>query len=134
VDWNRHDNNIYEKVPHWFEVIGKELQDSAIRPENMYNMDEIGIMLYNLGSVKVLVGKDDLRNYRGAGVKRTMITTIECISCDGRSLLLMIIWPAKTHQSNWTTYPTPRWHYARSETGYTDSKISLEWLKQVFNP
>jgi hypothetical protein len=134
VDWNRHDNNIYEKVPHWFEVIGKELQDPAIRPENVYNMDETGVMLCNLGSVKVLVGKDDLRNYRGAGVKRTMITAIECISCDGRSLLPMIIWPAKTHQSNWTTYPTPGWHYAHSETGYTDSKISLEWLKQVFDP
>ncbi|KAK7178390.1 hypothetical protein PSPO01_15557 [Paraphaeosphaeria sporulosa] len=29
-------------------------------------------MLTMLGSVKVLVGKDDLRKNRGAGVKRTM--------------------------------------------------------------
>jgi len=50
-----------------------------------------------LGSVKVLVGKDDLRDYRGAGVKRTMVTAIECISADGRSLLPLIIWPALTH-------------------------------------
>ena len=46
----------------------------------------------------------------------------------------MIIWPASTHRANWTSYPTPRWHYACSETGYTDSKISLEWLKRVFDP
>jgi hypothetical protein len=72
-------------------VIGRELQDPIICPENVYNMDETGVMLCNLGSVKVLVGKDDLRNYRGAGVKRTMITAIECISSDGRSLLPMII-------------------------------------------
>jgi hypothetical protein len=52
-------------------------------------MDEItGVMLSMLDSVKVLVGKDDLRNYRGAGVKRTMITAAECISCDGRYLPL----------------------------------------------
>ena len=103
-------------------------------PENIYNMDETGVMLSMLGSVKVLVGKDDARNYRGAGVKRTMVTAIECISADGRSLLPLIIWSASTHRSNWTTYPTPGWHYACSESGYTDSKIGLEWLKRVFDP
>ena len=44
---------------------------------NIYNMDETDIMLSMLGSVKVLVGKDDLRNYRGAGGKGTMITAVE---------------------------------------------------------
>lgn len=97
-------------------------------------MDETGVMLSMLGSVKVLVGKDDLRGHRGAGVKRTQVTAIECISADGRSLLPLIIWPAKSHRSNWITCPTPGWHYAFSENGYNDSKISLEWLKLVFDP
>lgn len=35
-------------------------------------------MLSMLGSFKVLVGKDDLRAYRGAGVKQTVVTAIEC--------------------------------------------------------
>lgn len=46
----------------------------------------------------------------------------------------MIIWPATTHRANWITYPIPRWHYAYSESEYNDSKISLEWIKQVFDP
>ena len=25
VDWNRYNSHIYDKVTHWFEVIGKEL-------------------------------------------------------------------------------------------------------------
>lgn len=54
-------------------------------------MDETGVMLYILGSVKVLIGKEDPRDYRGAGVKRTIVTAIECISANGRSLLLIII-------------------------------------------
>jgi hypothetical protein len=78
-------------------VIGKVLQDPATRPENVYNMDETGVMLSMLGSIKVLIGKDDLRDYRGASVN----------SADGRSLLPLIIWPASTHRSNWTTYLTP---------------------------
>jgi hypothetical protein len=134
VDWKRHDINIYNKITQWFEVINEVLQDPDVRPENVYNMDETGIMLSLLSSVKVLVSKNDLRDYRGAGVKRSMVTAIECVSADGRALLPMVIWPATSHRSNWTTYPTPGWHYAFSENGYTDSKISLEWLKSVFDP
>jgi hypothetical protein len=133
-DWKRHDNNISNKITHWFKVIGEVLKDPAILPENVYNMDETRVMLCMLSSVKVLVSKDDPRDYRGAGVKRTLVTAIECIGANGRSLLPMIIWPATTHQSNWTTFPTPSWHYACSESGYTDSKISLEWLTCVFDP
>jgi hypothetical protein len=72
-------------------VIGKKLQNPVILPENVYNIDETGVMLSMLGSLKVFVGKDDLRAYRGAGVKRTVMTAIECISVDSRSLLLMVI-------------------------------------------
>jgi hypothetical protein len=60
--------------------------------------------------------------------------SVECISGDGRYLDPMIIWPASTHRANWITYPTPGWHYACSESGYTDSSITLEWLKRVFDP
>lgn len=134
LDWNRHEKNIYPKSAHWFEVIGGVLQDPAILAENVYNMDETGVMLSMLGSVKVLVSKDDKRKYRGARVKRTTVTAIECISGDGRHLNPMIIWPATTHRSNWTIFPTPGWQYACSESGYTDSVISLEWFKRIFDP
>jgi hypothetical protein len=134
LDWNRHDKNIYPKSVHWFEVIGTVLRHPAVLAENVYNMDETGVMLSMLGSVKVLVGKDDKRKYRGARVKRTTVTAIECISADGRYLNPLIIWPATTHRSNWTIYPTPGWQYGCSESGYTDSHISLEWLKRIFDP
>ncbi|KAK6411581.1 hypothetical protein LTR95_018070 [Oleoguttula sp. CCFEE 5521] len=65
LDWNRHERNIYAKITDWFEVIGKT-----------------GVMLSMLGSMKALVGKEDTRDYRGAYVKRTTVTAIECISAD----------------------------------------------------
>jgi hypothetical protein len=52
-------------------IIGKELHDPAIVPENVYNMDETGVLLSVLSSLKVLVSKQDLRKCRGAGVQRT---------------------------------------------------------------
>jgi hypothetical protein len=78
----------------------QELCRPDVLLENDYNIDETGIMLSMLSTVEVLVGKDDSRNYRGAGVKRAMITAIECVSASGKSLNPMIIWPASTHQSN----------------------------------
>ncbi len=134
IDWNRHEKTIYEKITDWVEKIGKVLDDPAILAENVYNMDETGVMLSVQGSVKVLVGKDDMRDYRGTQVKREVVTAIECISADGRYLKPMIIWPASTHRSNWITFHTPEWQYACSDTGYTNSNISLEWLKRIFDP
>jgi len=134
LDWKRHERNIYEKITDWFTKIGPVVEDPIIRLEKVYNFDETGVMLSKLGSVKVLIGKDDLRDYRGAREKRTMVTAIECISGDGRYLTPMIIWPANTHRSNWSTFRTPGWQYACSESGYTDSEISLEWLKRIFDP
>jgi hypothetical protein len=59
LDWNRYEKNIAGKITHWFEVIEKVLDDPAILAENVYNMDETGVVLAMLGSVKVLVGKGD---------------------------------------------------------------------------
>jgi hypothetical protein len=134
IDWKRHNSNIHEKIVEWFDVIGQVLQDPSVLPENVYNLDETGVMLSMLGSAKVLVGRNEKQGSRGGSVKRTMVTAIECISANGKALLPLIIWPASTHRSNWTTHPTLGWHYGFSENGYNDSKISLEWLKRVFDP
>jgi DDE superfamily endonuclease len=91
-------------------------------------------MLNRLNSVKVLVGRNETNNYRGTGVKRTMITAVECVSADGRHLDPLIIWHASTHRSSWTTHPTPGWHFAHSASGCTDSAVGRYWIQHVFHP
>ncbi len=59
---------------------------------------------------------------------------MECISGNGTYLNPMIIWPASTHRANWTTYPTPVWHYAYSESRYPNTEISFAWLQRAFDP
>lgn len=132
LDWARH--NIYEKVEQWFTVIGRELQDPASMAENVYNMDETGILPSALTPRKFLVSAEDVKKYRGAGVKRTLVTAVECVSADGRCLDPLIIWPSSTHRSAWTTHPTPRWHFACSPSGYTNQDIVLGWYRNVFDP
>jgi len=49
-------------------------------------MDETGVLLSDLNTVKVLVSRSDVQSCRGVGLRRTMITAVECISADGRYL------------------------------------------------
>lgn len=132
LDWARYD--IYDKVVEWFTLAGRELSNPAVLQENVYNMDETGNLLSVLNSLKVLVSSNDLRKYRGAAVQRTNITAIECISADGRHLDPIIIWPAATHRSTWTAHLPRGWRFARQKKGYTDTEISLYWLRHVFDP
>jgi hypothetical protein len=85
-------------------------------------------------TVTIVVSKINKRGRRGARIKRINITAIECVSADGRYLNPRIIWPASTHRANWTTHDTPGWYYVLSDKGYTDSYISLQWLKNIFDP
>jgi hypothetical protein len=124
IDWARHD--IYEKVVDWFPMIGRELHDPAVLPENVYNMDETGNLLNSPASRKYVIHKDDWKRYRGAAVKRTLVTSVECISMSGRCLWPLIIWPASTHRSDWTTHRTPGWHFACSPTGYSNTAIVID--------
>lgn len=73
-------DRIYDKIAHWFEVLGEELDNPVIVPKKINIMNETGVMLSMLGSLKVLVSEDDTRTYRGAGIKREMVTAIECSS------------------------------------------------------
>ncbi|OCK92192.1 uncharacterized protein K441DRAFT_571340, partial [Cenococcum geophilum 1.58] len=66
--------------------------------ENVYNIDETGVILSIPNSIKVLISKNDIQgSYRGARVKRTMVTAIKYISADGRCLNPIIVWPALTY-------------------------------------
>ncbi|THC90371.1 hypothetical protein EYZ11_010172 [Aspergillus tanneri] len=57
-------SGIYGTVEEWLAVIKSELDNLTIPAENVYNMDEIGVLLSALTSLKVLVGKDELSKHR----------------------------------------------------------------------
>jgi len=54
-------------------------------------MNEIKVMLFMLDFVKVLVNKNDIRDYKDARIKRTTMIAIECISANDKYLKSMII-------------------------------------------
>lgn len=65
IDWTRADENIIDKARQWFELIGKVLANSEIESENIYNMDETGVLLGRSATQKMLVRRDKARRTRG---------------------------------------------------------------------
>ena len=133
LEWARFD--IYDKVVEWFEVIGPLLHGNPdILPENVYNMDETGTRLCVPRSRKYIVAKDDRTDVKGPKTNRVQVTTLECISADGKSLHPFVIWPGSTLRSDWTIHETPGWHFGCSDSGYSNRKTMLEWYQKVFDP
>lgn len=110
------------------------LQHPDVFLSNVWNYNKAGTLLSMPNTVKVVTSKNNKRGRRGARIKRTSITTVECVSADGRYLNPMIIWPALTHRANWTMHDVPGWYYALSDKDNTDSYISLQWLKSILDP
>lgn len=76
IPMERADSQIYDKIVEWFSVIAEVMASPEILPENIYNMDETGVLLGMLNSIIVLVSRNELKTYRGRGVNRTSITAI----------------------------------------------------------
>jgi hypothetical protein len=57
LDWRRHEMNIYAKVVNWFDLMRPQLEEEGVLQENVYNMDETGVMVSVIGSSKHLVSK-----------------------------------------------------------------------------
>jgi hypothetical protein len=134
MEYRRVNHGNYLNVKKWFDIASNVLRNPALLPSNIYNMDETGIQLGMLGTVKVIVPAGPSRNTRGAPQTRESVTAIECIAADGTYLPPMVIFASKTHRDSWYDHgATPGWVFANSPRGYTDDELSLAWLKKVFN-
>lgn len=134
LDWRRHEKNIYKKIVNWFDLMRAQLEEEGVMQENVYNMDETGVLLSVLGSSKYLVSAEMHKSHRGTDSKRTLITAVECISADGRSLPPLVIFPGVDLRNNWVCHDAPDWQFSCSKKGYMNSAINLEWMQKVFEP
>jgi hypothetical protein len=66
-----------------------------IHPDDVYNMDEKGIMMGVLAKLKVICSRKYKKTRTTQQGKREWVSLIECISLDGRFLSLYVIFKAK---------------------------------------
>jgi hypothetical protein len=122
----------------WFHLLQSTILQYDIHLDDIYNMDEKGIMMGSVGKIKVVVSRDELQNYIVQDGSREWVSLIECISTSGRLLPPWIIFKGKQHQKVW--YDSLKkggnadGFIALSSNGWTDNELGLEWLKQCFEP
>lgn len=109
----------------------------TIRPKNRYNVDEVG-MMEGIGYNGLVLGSAEkklvLKKQPGS---RSWTSILECCSADGRMLTPVVIFKGATVQQQ--HFPgelefLDDWSFTSSPKGWTNDKIALEWLRQIFIP
>src|SRR5450432_3957801 len=121
-------------IRDWFRLVKNMIAKYGIEEQDIYNFDETGFQMGVISTAKVVTGAE--RSNRPVAIQpgnREWVTTIDCISTAGWSLPPVIIFEGKVHISTWYTDDLPLdWTIGVSANGWTDDKLGLVWLQNVF--
>ena len=125
-----------DQISRFFELFRTTKERYNIHDNDVYNMDEKGIMMGVLAKLKVICSRKHKTTRTTQQGSREWVSLIECISSDGRVLSPYVIFKAKVLNKAW--YNEFRKDgggtCAISDRGWTDDELCLEWFKIVFEP
>lgn len=113
------------------------LHDKRITIDNIYNMDETGVLIGYAAGSKIIVPTGKHQRFVTQDGNRESITVIECIGTTTNKVIPpMLIFTGKGHLAGWhrDTQAPGNWHMAISPNGWTDSDLGRQWLERVFEP
>jgi hypothetical protein len=121
-------------IRDWFQLVQNTIAKYGILDEDIYNFDETGFQMGMISTAKVITRAE--RGKKPVSVQpgnREWVTVIDCISSYGWSVPTVIIFEGKVHQSTWYSDTLPSdWVIGVSANGWTDDKLGLTWLENVF--
>lgn len=122
-------------IREWFKRVHDTVEQYGIVPEDYYNFDETGFQMGIISTSKVVTGTDRAGRPRTVQPgNREWVTAIEAISACGYLVPPLIIFEAIMHQEAWYKTGIPGdWSIGVSPNGWTNDKIGLFWLKEVFD-
>lgn len=137
LDHSRAQNNNPTLIKECLNLYHTTCDQYNIKTENKYNMDEKGFLLGLVTSTKVIVTRKEQNRFVTQDGNRETITVLETVSAVGKALAPMIIFKGKYHQQDWyqdaENYPKD-WLLATLPKGWTDSRLAIIWLTQLFGP
>jgi len=83
LDQARKDISTPESYRKWFDLYTSTIKEYGILHGDQYNMDEKGIAMGLIDSVKVIVSKEEMSRYMVQPGNREWASLIECVSDDG---------------------------------------------------
>ena len=123
-------------IQNWFRLVQNTIAKYGILAQDIYNFDETGFQMGMITTAKVITGsKRAGRPTVTQPGNREWVTAIEAINSTGWALPPMIIFQGKLHQASWYNdelIPS-NWTIGLSENGWTNDKLALFWLQEVFD-
>jgi hypothetical protein len=118
-------------VGEWFDVILNTKEKYGICDEDIYNFDETGFQMGQIGSSTVITSSGRFtRPKQLQGHSQEWITVIQGINSQGWALPPFVIFKGKRYQSTWFEEDFPKdWKISLSSNGWTTNQHGLEWLK-----
>jgi hypothetical protein len=104
-----------------------------IHPNDVYNIDEKGVMIGVLAKQRVICSRRTKNPKTTQQGSREWVSLIKCISSDGRVLSPYVIFKTKVIYKDWVK-ALPDSYICASERGWTDDELCLKWFKEVFEP
>lgn len=135
-----------QALESWFTEIRGLFQQHGYSPSNVYNMDESGYAIGVIQSTRVMDvierrldgrRRSSGRALQSAPARGEWVTTVECISADGRALPPLVIFKGTgSVDQQWVpdTRETQDWEFMTSESGWTSDFVGYHWLERVFEP
>jgi hypothetical protein len=123
-----------EQIRHYFALFKKTKEEYNIHDDDVYNMDEKGVMMGVLAKLHIVVSRSQKKPFITQPGSREWVSMIECICRDGRVLSPWIIFKGKQQLHAWFSEHFPDGHICVSPQGWTDNELCLEWLKLCFEP
>jgi hypothetical protein len=119
-----------ELLREWFELF-QMLQDEGVEDCNIWNMDETGFRIGVIHISSLVVTRKEVKKvYMANPMDRTLVTSVECVSTDGRTIPPLAILPQKVFMPWFHPNQMPDdYQTAHSDAGYNNSELALLWLE-----
>lgn len=108
---------------HWFELVKQQITDNAVEMQDIFNMDEKGIMMGTSEKTKVIISKYE---------KRQLMAVV-----NGSHYWNVSQLPENLYLHGlFSKAKCIRYlgHIALSDNGWTDNELGVAWLKDCFHP
>lgn len=123
---------------YWFYLFKEQVEKYSVAEEDIYNLDEKGVMIGMGNKIRVILSKYKKNPYSTHSGNREWVTSTECCSLAGRKLGSWTIFKGKVQQKQWAEtmrrIKEKDWHIATSVNGWTDNELGMEYLEQHFHP
>ena len=123
-----------EAISNFYSLFQEVKNKYQIEDQDAWNVDEQGMALGTCSATTVLVPLNAKKAYVKAPQTREWVTVIEAISMNGAKIRPLVIFKGEDLQDTWFEEDNPDFIYTTSANGWTDNKIGLNWLLEIFIP